>query len=130
MNRYLLLFLTLVISSCKEDPPPEQPKPADTAGQVVLMPMQGERKPGYDSANAENFQRVLYMEYADLGIQIPKQVADSILRSTPIEKMESAMTVRIQQQEAIARRQLAAKYGISLDSVEAILTIGRKEKWR
>lgn len=129
MYRYLLLALAVSIISCaKEDP--ERPKPADTAGQIVLMPMQGERRPGYDSANAENFQRVVYMEYADLGIQIPKRVADSILRSTPMERIESAMTARLQQQDTIARRQLAAKYGVSLDSIEAILAIGKKEKWR
>lgn len=125
-----LLSIALLLGSCaKEDAPePAKPAPGDSAGRIILLPMQGERRQGYDSANADNFHRVVYMEYARLGVQLPKRVADSIFRSTPMEQIESAMTARIRRQDTVARSMLAVKYSISIDSIDAILAIGRQEE--
>jgi hypothetical protein len=129
--QYLLLAAALFVASCRSDSGPEADAAKDDDSvTTVMLPMQGERAPGFDSANAAVFHHIVYREYAGLAVSLPKKVADSILKTTPMEKIQDAMQARMDRQDSIARAQLAAKYKITTDSVEAILKMGREGKWK
>jgi hypothetical protein len=116
------LALAVCCASCGDDAP--QPKTAaDTpaAAAPVPMPMEGPRDTTFDPENVEAFHDVVYKQYAYLALQLPRRVMDSILATAAPMDMDKAMTARLRVQDTIARQQLAAKYGISRDSVDAIL---------
>jgi hypothetical protein len=116
-----LLTLGLVAVAACGDRKPESPNQNDSTVAVPL-PMQGARTPGYDPANKENFEQVVFKEYSHLAVQLPRRVMDSIVKSTKNPaQIEQQMMIRMQRQDSTARTSLAAKYGISRDSVDAIL---------
>jgi hypothetical protein len=134
-----LLLSSLLLVACRDDSAQQADKPtAEDSAKTVLLPMQAERAPGYDSANAGTFRKIVYREYAGRALDIPKKTADSILQSVimtakPGEKVEdriqSAMKTHLDRQDSVARAELAGKYKISVDSVQAILEMGKAEKW-
>jgi hypothetical protein len=98
--------------------------------------MQAERIPGYDSANAGTFRKIVYREYAGRALGIPKKTADSILNAIIMtakpgdqvqEKIQKAMQSHLDRQDSIARAELAGKYKIPVDSIAAIIRMGAEE---
>ena len=105
--------------------------------------MQQQRGKEFDPENVANFEELVFSEYARSALPT-KSASDSILAGirnldpailTDPAKIEEELNRRGTQQRAVAlrrdtvaRRQLAAKYGITLDSLNAILDRKQREK--
>ena len=81
-----------------------------------------------DSSEARvEFERSFYKEYLALIVQIPKQRSDSLVKlasadpKTMKETLEKGMAELRKNQETVARTKLSNKYGMSIDSVGAII---------
>jgi hypothetical protein len=118
----LALVLVLSIGACTEEPDPvlHEQQPKGDAPPTIL-PMEGARDTAFNPANVESFHDVVFRQYARLAVGLPRRVMDSIVNSVPPPQIQEQMEIRLRQQDTIARRQLADKYGISRDSINAIL---------
>ena len=118
----LLLFLFPACGETEEQveqtPPPVimiDPPPPDT---------------GYNPENEDAFEYTVWREYSELATQVPRRLADSVLRSVTSSSPDPwVIKKRLKQeleklnrlQDTIARYTLHDKYNISYDSIQAII---------
>jgi hypothetical protein len=123
-QRILLpILLTLALVACGETkkpadtPAPATPASTDTTATADTAGGASTRRPEM------SFEDQIVEEYSYAGVDIPKDVADSILRAnkSDIRKMEKAMTTYLHRQDTVARRRIAEIHGITIDSVNRIL---------
>ena len=125
-----VLLLTLAACGDRKEPAKTLPPVSDTAAtpsnDLVQAPP---RDTGFNPANVKNFDQLLYTEYAHVGTQVPRHVLDSIIHANhnPME-IEQQMNQYMQHHDTLARLSLADKYGIPLDSVNAIIKRGAAVK--
>jgi hypothetical protein len=120
------LCLVSLLCACGGDSP--KPATQDTSERdVVTVPMQQERSGEFNPQNIEGFHELVYREYAGAALALPKKTMDSIMRSTNPPDIEKVMTRYLHGQDTIARKKLAAKYNITVDSLNAIITSREKK---
>jgi hypothetical protein len=118
------LPLALIFGACGDDTPePMGETRRDTGVTVVPLPMEGQRDTAFNPANVESFHEIVYKQYARMAVGLPRRVTDSIFASVPPTEIQTHMERALHGQDTIARRELAEKYGISRDSVDAILAL-------
>lgn len=128
------IILGVLLVACGEDETASDVTPRDTVIPLGSMPP---REPGYDPANEELFEELVYKEYAYQATRIPKRQADSLLKaviartkdpSNVAGELEKAMAPLKNRHDSLARATLAAKYGITIDSVKAIIEEVKERK--
>ena len=78
----------------------------------------------------QDFQRTVYRYFARLAATPPaKEATDSITKLKSPQSIERAMNSYMHTQDSIARKVVAEKYHITVDSLTAILATGSREKW-
>lgn len=121
------IILGLLLAACGEEKDTAREPVADT-----IIPLAALAPPDTAAVPLEVFENVIYREYAQLAVRLPKQKNDSLLkaviRSTKDpkqvkDKLQKAMAPMRSRQDSIARHTLAAKYRISVDSVNAIIEV-------
>jgi hypothetical protein len=112
---------TLILGACRSDTEPSTPGASDGATGVAPQATEEPRGDRLDPSKAQNFNDLVYREYAGLALGVSRREQDSIVHSTPISQIEAVMTARMRRQDSVAREQLAAKHAITRDSVDAIL---------
>ena len=124
----LPIVLGLVLSACGEEKDEAQVPPGDTV--IPLTALAPQDATGGMSAGM--FEEAIYKEYARLAARLPKRQNDSIIQAVMenpkdpakiAEEMEKAMAPMLKRQDSIARNTLSTRYGISSDSVDAIIAI-------
>jgi len=71
--------------------------------------------------SSEPFETRVFRDYASQGVAIPRSVTDSIAGLKDIRKMEVAMNNYMRRHDSLVRSTIAAHYGLSLDSLDAII---------
>lgn len=123
----LIPTLTIAFSlvGCGDDPEPE-PGPDTSAISDEPEYYVPRRDTGYDPRNEEIFEEIIIKEYAILRGQISREYMDSVLQAvmkrggTPADA-NKILEVKLLQQDSLARYSIGIRYGISQDSIEAIL---------
>ncbi|MDB5032976.1 MAG: hypothetical protein JWQ98_217 [Chlorobi bacterium] len=125
----LSLLLLLGVAACGERRFPDKPSAGDSAARAREMPHEIPvvRDTGYNPANRESFEHVVYMEYAHAGTNVPRHVVDSIIKGVIKStgdpgRAEAAMNAYMHNHDSIARAALAAKYSITVDSLNGIIS--------
>lgn len=73
------------------------------------------------------FQQRLFRDYAAQGVAIPRSVTDSIAGLNDPVKMKEAMDRYMHRHDSLVRRRIADHYGITLDSLKAIIRMNRPD---
>ena len=98
---------------------------SDTDTTVVRPRLQDERSRTFDSSNVQDFEALIRRQYAREALELPRGEMDSILaslRGADPETIQRAMERRLKAQDTVARRALADRYGIGIDSLNTILS--------
>lgn len=138
MKLQLLIFpiaLGLVLFACSEEKDVAEETPAvDT---VIPLSSLAPPDAGTGAPSQAVFDDVIYREYAQLATQLPKKQNDSLLKavikntedpSKIKDELQKAIGPLRERQDSIARRTLAVKYGISLDSVNGTISRMKSKK--
>src|SRR5207253_10754292 len=113
----------------KEPTPAPTPVPAASAP-ADTQPAPSEpmvlKRPGGQGT----IEDTIHDEYSYAAVSMPKRVSDSIIKENKSDprKIEKAMTAYLHHQDTLARQELAAKYNISLDSLNKILKKKQAER--
>lgn len=84
----------------------------------------------YNPENEVVFEYTIWKEYAHLATQVPKEAADSVMRaitqSSPDprrvrQQLKDGLARLNARQDTLARYTIEQKYGISQDSIQAII---------
>lgn len=125
-------LLSIVLVACGgSDTPASESTPADTSDSTVaLSPPQPYADRADDSVTVESRDRAIYAEYAKLVVDVSTREADSLAKAIMAKglkpdkmmaEMEKGMKrLRARKEEAI-RENLAHRFALPLDSVNAIL---------
>lgn len=120
-----LSILAVAITGCHDDAADTTPASGrtDTTGAGTTGPVDvpTSRPHGRATDPQLTLADSVYTQYARLAIGLSRREMDSIVKSNHPNDIQTQMEIRMRKQDTIARRQLAEKFGITRDSVDAIL---------
>jgi hypothetical protein len=123
----LLAILASALIACGDNEPDEAAPEADTGGVAEQLPQYDTT---YDPNNEEAFEEMIFKQHAHLMARVPKGAIDSVMKATLLAAKdrssgkaaaEKGMKALMARQDSIVRASIAAEFGISLDSIEAIM---------
>jgi hypothetical protein len=119
----LPLLLAAALVACGEkSKPAETPKPAAPADTAPPSPAVAVHPPTPPTP-PKTFEDSIHDEFSYEAVKIPTRVSDSIIRANKMDprRIEKAMTAYLHHQDTLARQALAARHGLTLDSLDRIL---------
>jgi hypothetical protein len=122
----ILIVLLLTIAACREQ--------ADhTSGSVTPHDSTAARDSAVSSSPMsppESFEKSLFHEFAHVATAVPKRINDSLLHSSSDpRKIQASLKQYLHRRDSLARFAVAARYGITVDSLDTILARGNAERW-
>ncbi|MGE3802031.1 MAG: hypothetical protein AB7H80_13500 [Candidatus Kapaibacterium sp.] len=122
----LLLILPILLLACGE----EKEDATEKAPEMVIIEPPPLADTAYNPENEVVFEYTIWKEYAHLATQVPKEAADSVMRtatqSSPDprlvrQRLKDGLARLNARQDTLARYTIEQKYGISQDSIQAII---------
>ena len=131
-----LLILAAALIACGDNEPDDNASAgdADTDRVEVRIPQYDTT---YDPNNEEAFEAMIFKQHAHLMARVPKAAVDSVMNATLLKAKDmragkaaadKGMKDLMARQDTLVRAMIAKEYGISLDSIEAIMREEKEER--
>jgi hypothetical protein len=129
----LLLIPVLVVAACSNDSSTPETSQPDTS--AVYTPSDDSSRP-YVAEESDTipvgpaFEPAVYRAFARAGVAVPPSVTDSLFKAiSDNRKIPQEMEKLMQHHDSLARKQVAERFGITVDSLATILAKGTEGKW-